>query len=605
MTHGPTLPARPIRSWTEILAYRRRDRRVILPLTVMAAGAAWAFLGLVFAGIWLAGNLAVIGCGLMLCAWIERRPAPSARQELALAAYTFVHTAAYCTLPLALADEGSKTAVIAGMSVIGGVAMSSLDELAISRRIGGAALGAALGCGLIGTLIAGQAPAQGPAPAWLKTALAVVGVLAFFAYVAQAAAKRIGADARMAATLAMAQRKEQEAAEANAAKTTFLATMSHEIRTPLNGVLGMAQAMAAGELAEEQRQRLGVIRQAGQSLTAVLNDVLDLSKIEAGQMQVEAVPFDLAETLQAAVAAFGHLAEAKDLALSLHIEPEALGQYRGDPTRLRQITHNLVSNAVKFTAQGAVEVTAWTGADGWLTVAVADTGPGIAEDQRDKLFGKFVQLDASTTRRHGGSGLGLAICRELLTLMGGRISLQSAPGQGSTFTVALPLERLAAAAPVDGPVETGAAAGPPLRILAAEDNEVNRLVLAALLAPSDAALTMVGNGAEAVEAWAAGDWDVVLMDVQMPVMDGVAAVQEIRRRELATGRPRTPVIALTANAMTHQVAELRAAGMDDHVGKPIDIGRLFAAIEAAAWQDRAAPAGDCGERLPDTIARQQ
>ncbi|MGA0601969.1 ATP-binding protein [Caulobacter sp. KR2-114] len=580
--------AKPVRPWTDVLAYRQRDRRIILPLTVLAAGAAWAFLGPAFALAWLAANLAVVGCGVALCDWIARRPAPGDRLESALALYTFIHTVAYCALPIGLADDGTKTAVIAGMSVIGGVAMSSLDELAISRRIGGAALGAALLCGLVGALIAGQHPAHGPAPAWLKTGLALSGVLAFFGYVYQAAAKRIGADNRMAEALAVARRKEHEAAEANAAKTTFLATMSHEIRTPLNGVLGMAQAMAAGELSDEQRQRLSVIRQAGQSLTAVLNDVLDLSKIEAGLMQIEATPFDLGETLQAAVSAFAQLAEHKGLTLNLQIEPEALGQYRGDPTRLRQVAHNLVSNAVKFTAEGAVEVTAWTGADGWLSVAVADSGPGIADDQRDKLFDKFVQLDASTTRRHGGSGLGLAICRELLALMGGRIALESAPGRGSTFTLSLPLERLAATGAAAAVAETAPLAGPPLRILAAEDNEANRLVLAALLGHAGADLTIVTNGAEAVDAWAAGDWDVVLMDVQMPVMDGVAAVQEIRRREAAEARRPTPVIALTANAMTHQVAEMRAAGMDDHVGKPIDIVRLFAAIEAAVARAPAA-----------------
>jgi CheY-like chemotaxis protein len=356
--------------------------------------------------------------------------------------------------------------------------------------------------------------------------------------------------------------------------------MSHEIRTPLNGVLGMAQAMQADALSEPQRQRLAVIRQAGHALTAVLNDVLDLSKIEAGQMQIEATPFDLGETLRMAVAAFGHLAEDKGLDLTLDIDESALGLYRGDPTRLRQVAHNLISNAVKFTASGAVDVTVWR-TDEVVRIAVADTGPGIPDDQKGRLFGKFVQLDASTTRRHGGSGLGLAICREISALMGGRITVESVPGQGSTFTFALPLERIGAAPEPAGEAEGETAERGALRILAAEDNEVNRLVLKTLLAQGGADLTVVNDGAQALAAWAGGDWDLVLMDVQMPVMDGMTAVRAIRAREAAEGRRRTPVIALTANAMLHQVEELRAAGMDDHVGKPIDVARLFAAIDAA------------------------
>jgi signal transduction histidine kinase/ActR/RegA family two-component response regulator len=590
MTAGSPSSGVAMRPWTDILAFRKRDRKIILPLTVLAAGAAWAFLGPVFAAAWLAGNLAVVGAGVALCHVIERKAAPTARSEAALAAYTLVHTLAYCALPIGLADLGSKPAVIAGMAVIGGVAMSSLDEFVISRRIGGAALAGALLSAIVGTLWGGHG--QDWARDWPRVALALVGVLAFFAYVLQAAFKRLAVDARMAETLAIARQKEQEAADANAAKSTFLATMSHEIRTPLNGVLGMAQAMQADELTEPQRARLGVIRQAGHALTAVLNDVLDLSKVEAGQMQIEAIPFDLGETLRAAVAAFGHLAEAKGLDLTLHIEDDALGLYRGDPTRLRQVVHNLVSNAVKFTAEGRVEVTAWR-ADGRLLVAVADTGPGIPEDQKGKLFAKFVQLDASTTRRHGGSGLGLAICREISGLMGGDVAVDSAPGRGSTFTLRLPLERLGAAPSPEPAAQPDPTDRGPLRILAAEDNEVNRLVLTTLLAQGGGDLTVVCNGAEAVDAWEGGAWDVVLMDVQMPVMDGVTAVRLIREREAAQGLRRTPVIALTANAMLHQVEELRVAGMDDHVGKPIDIARLFAAIEAAV---SAAPA----EPTPDT-----
>jgi CheY-like chemotaxis protein len=218
-----------------------------------------------------------------------------------------------------------------------------------------------------------------------------------------------------------------------------------------------------------------------------------------------------------------------------------------------------------------------------VAIAVTDTGPGVPHAEQARLFRKFEQLDTSTTRRHGGTGLGLAICRELCELMGGSIRLESGLGPGSTFLVTLPLERtgdrVARIASDEPAPDQGPSTG--LRILAAEDNEVNRTVLKALLAQIGVEPAMVIDGAQAVAAWASSDWDLVLMDIQMPVMDGISAVREIRRLEQAEGRPRTPVIALTANAMTHQVAELRAAGMDGHVSKPINVARLFEAIAAA------------------------
>jgi signal transduction histidine kinase/ActR/RegA family two-component response regulator len=384
-----------------------------------------------------------------------------------------------------------------------------------------------------------------------------------------------------------------EAAEAaNRAKSQFLATMSHEIRTPLNGVLGMAQAMSAAELAPDQRERVDVIRHSGEALLAVLNDILDISKVEAGKLEIEQVEFDLAEVLRGVSDTFSPLATQRGLRLSVELGG-AEGVYRGDPTRVRQIVSNLVSNALKFTPTGAIRVIAVLEAHA-LRLQVADTGIGMTPEVAASIFGKFVQADASTTRRYGGTGLGLAICRELAVLMGGSIDVASAPGKGSVFTIRLPLKRVGEArvAVASQPAAPRADAGVDLiRVLAAEDNQINRLVLKTLLGQIGIEPDIVSDGALAVEAWRTGAYDVILMDIQMPEMDGVAATRTIRSEERATGRRRTPILGLTANAMSHQVADYRQAGMDGHVAKPIDIAQLFRALEAviddAATEDRA------------------
>jgi PAS domain S-box-containing protein len=381
-------------------------------------------------------------------------------------------------------------------------------------------------------------------------------------------------------------RKAKEQAEAaTRAKSAFLATMSHEIRTPLNGVLGMAQAMARDELTDVQRERLDVIRQSGEALLAILNDVLDLSKIEAGKLELEQTEFDIVELAKTAHATFAATAQAKGLEFHLDVNRSARGLYLGDTVRVRQILYNLVSNALKFTDKGAVTV-AVARQKGVLTLTVSDTGIGIAPDKLAALFQKFEQADASMTRRFGGTGLGLAICRDLAQMMGGRISARSTPGEGATFTVELPLKKSQHRAPkhvARRRAEPRAVAQDrPLRVLAAEDNGMNQLVLKTLLAQIGVEPVIVGDGRAAVEAWAAEPWDLILMDVQMPEMDGPTAAAIIRAREIAEGRGRTPIVALTANAMDHQVAEYRAAGMDDFVAKPIEASRLYEAVLAAA-----------------------
>jgi CheY-like chemotaxis protein/anti-sigma regulatory factor (Ser/Thr protein kinase) len=328
--------------------------------------------------------------------------------------------------------------------------------------------------------------------------------------------------------------------------------------------------------------RLKVIRGCGETLLAVLDDVLDLSRIEAGQLRIERETFDMEHVTRGAVATFAPLAERKGLFFDFSIADAATGRYLGDPVRLRQVLYNLVSNAVKFTERGAVGVCV-DYADGVLTLEVADSGVGIPADKLEQIFEKFIQADASTTRTAGGVGLGLTICRQLVELMGGAIRLNSVVGRGTVFTVTLPIERIADPRPLEGAWEAGdeVGGGARLAILAAEDNEVNRLVLTTLLRQDGLSLTVVNNGAEAVEAWRGGDWDLVLLDIQMPVMDGVTAARAIRAEEAAAGRGRTPIIAVTANALAEQRAEYEQAGMDLVVTKPLEIGALFGAIEQA------------------------
>jgi len=382
-----------------------------------------------------------------------------------------------------------------------------------------------------------------------------------------------------------------QAEAASRAKSDFLAIMSHEIRTPLNGVLGMTQAMAFHDLSDAQRERLDVVRQSGEALSAIVNDVLDLSKIEAGKLALESIAFDLGAVMRDAGAAYGALAAGRGLDFQLSVD-SAEGLYLGDPTRVRQILFNLISNALKFTEAGAITVSARRLSVG-VMLEVADTGVGIAPDALPDLFLKFTQADVSTTRRYGGSGLGLSICRQLAEMMGGSIRVESREGEGSRFIVTLALPRVGDAAPAAAAAPAPAEAprpDRPLRILAAEDNAVNRLVLKTLLEQVGLEAVTVENGALALAAWESEPWDLILMDVQMPVMDGPDAARAIRAVEAREGRPRTPILALTANAMAHQIQSYLAAGMDGHVAKPIEALALFAAIAQAVEPDETSDA---------------
>jgi len=558
--------------WLSIVEHRRRDLLSIIPMTLLAAAGSCAWLDPKICIGWLAAAVALIAISQLLCGIVAKHGQDKPFLETVLAGYTLVYTFIYASLPSALVLLGTRASVLAGGAMMAAIALSCTAEFVISRRIGLAALSAVLLQVFVGTAFA--ALSTGPA----QLVLSLVAVLCFFAYVLRYAIQREQTMQRMAEAAALAQARETEADSANRAKTAFLATMSHEIRTPLNGILGMAQVMEADTLSPAQRERLSVVRQSGKALTEILNDVLDLARIEAGQLELRPEPFDLRELLVGCGQTFAALAQGKGLTHDLSIAPAAEGAYLGDAGRLRQILHNLLSNAVKFTERGGVSIVAEYEARR-LELTVADTGPGVAPEEQEQLFGRFVLLDDIATRRHGGAGLGLAISRELARRMDGDVTLFSRPGEGSAFTVVLPLAKVAAPAKVED--ETLPDAAPGLRILAAEDNPTNQLVLRSVLRQAGVEPVIVDDGAKALAAWRTERWDAVLMDIHMPVMDGLTALKEIRRLEAEEGRPRTPVIALTANAMRHQVELLLEAGMDDHVGKPIDVAKLLTALDKA------------------------
>ena len=366
------------------------------------------------------------------------------------------------------------------------------------------------------------------------------------------------------------------ALDASRSKSAFLAMMSHELRTPMNGVLGMAHALAATKLTPQQAGYLDMIVQSGDGLMAVLNDILDLSKIEAGKLELETVSFDVDKLGRQIFLMWSETARLKGLELALEIDPATPAWLAGDPVRVRQILLNLISNALKFTEQGGVNVRIAPVIPHGVEIIVADTGVGMRQDQQAKLFQPFAQAEASTTRRFGGTGLGLSICRQLAEMMGGAISVISEPGQGSTFRVLLPLSP--GPAPLQAETQGEIVSLEGRRILVVDDNRVNQAVATAILEAAGALVTVADDGQEGLDKLRGGGFDVVLMDVHMPRMDGIEALGRIRAGQ--AGRADMPVIALTADAMSGEGERLIDLGFDDAQPKPIQPAELLYAVAA-------------------------
>ncbi|MBZ5582330.1 MAG: response regulator [Acidobacteriia bacterium] len=386
-------------------------------------------------------------------------------------------------------------------------------------------------------------------------------------------------------------RAQEMAARADSAKAEFLSNVSHELRTPLNGISGMAAILARTDLQADQREMVAAIDRSSATLSAMIDDLLDFSRIEAGSLALERVSFDAREMVEEVAGAFAPRARAQGLTLQAVIAPRAPQMVEGDPPRVRQVLSSLVDNALKFTRRGGVRVELAAAGDPLEARAalfrVADTGVGMGRETMGRLFLPFSQGDSRSAREHGGMGLGLALARRLVVLMGGSLGAESEPGRGSTFWFLLPTGKAACAlSAVPEPTPEG------FRILIIEDNPVNQIVASRAVRGLGYAVEVVSGGQAALGALSAGRFDLVLMDCQMPGMDGYQTAAEIRRRE---GRaPRLPIIAMTANAIPGDVERCLAAGMDDYLGKPVRLAELSSTLDRwlGARGERRARAGD-------------
>lgn len=432
-------------------------------------------------------------------------------------------------------------------------------------------------------------------------------VVALSAYRAAAARTRENLERRIGERTEELESALNASVSASKAKSEFLANMSHELRTPMSGVIGMLELLSESPLTREQRDYLTTAKTSAHSLLALVNDLLDLSKIEAGKMMLEEIPFDLRQLARESVRGSLPTAVAKGLTLDLEVDPETPRGISGDPLRLRQVLVNLVNNAVKFTSRGGVAVRIWRELGNGdpdndrLRIAVIDSGPGIADDQMESIFEKFTQADTSISRKFGGTGLGLAITRRLVELQGGRIWVESKVGEGSRFHVEMPCRAaslLARAEAAGGEQEHPSAVRLAGAILLVEDNPVNQKVVLAMLRKRGYEVDVAGDGLGAIEALREKRYALVLMDVQMPGLDGLETTRRIRAEERFK---QLPIVAMTAHAMSGDRERCLDAGMNAYLAKPVDQRNLLRVISeltsGAAVEARAVPSTAGAERV--------
>jgi len=571
--------------WAMIAQVRFRELKTRIGLAAFIAVTAWFLSKGYWPAVWLGAVVVTQFLDWLAFRPLRRHPdvEPSRAYKTLLCVTAAMNVLVYSSIAAYLWVAGGEAGKLFAMvQVAGGLLHVSLHMHHVRPLLIAAVVPHSLYC--LGLPIATAIVARRP-----EDVLIAIGGVLYMMHLVVAVRQSSSTTKALRDANAEAQAQRAAAEVASAAKSDFLAVISHEIRTPMNAVISAANLLRRTRLDREQREHVSMLLDAGDVLVGLLNDVLDLSKIEAGKMQLEASDMDLRDKLASLTRLWQPKAEANGVRLLVEIAPDVPDAVRTDPLRFQQMLFNLLSNAVKFTEDGTISVSVdWRDADGRLIVSVADTGCGIAPERLAGIFDSFEQADAGTTRKYGGTGLGLAISRRLAEIMGGRLTAESVVGRGSVFTLNLPVEVIVKATKAPRRVVVDEASLKGRVILAADDHAVNRRILSLLLEPHGCSLVLVENGAEAVEAATTQVFDAILMDMQMPVMDGLEATSRIRAGGL---NRRTPVIALTANAMDVHRAAWDAAGVHAFLTKPIDPALLAETLaEACAGRDPVAAA---------------